>query len=538
MPTASTRRRARGRSLPVHALSVSVPSLREAVASLLVVRLGNNLPPAVTASEGADAVARLLDRHPIGGLILFNGRWPDTRDALLRLQARSDRGLLVTTDMERGLGQQVAGATIYPHSAAWARWGDAEAVRTFAAQASREALACGIHVTYSPVADVDRNAANPIIGARAFGSDPAEAARLTAAFVEGAHDAGQFATAKHFPGHGGTADDSHATLPTVADPRETMEATDLVPFRAAFAAGCDLVMTAHVVYPALDPSGRPATQSAPILRGLLRDRMGFDGVVVTDSLQMAGAQEAGVTEGEMAVRLLDAGVDLFVDAVDPEGIVEGVARAVEDGRLEADVVHIALARVQRLRDRLTDRFGAGVFRDPSLAYAPETVGRPEHAALADACARHAAEWVRGGPQAHGVGAGTLVVALRRPPLPTETGLLPLASFVAERLPGAAYAEFVPGVLDDAARASLDAQVETAERVLLFVVARPAAWHAFGLPDAERAWAENVIASRPTTLVVLGDRRGLAGFDGAERAVVAYSDVPASQRAALDLICGR
>lgn len=511
-------------------------TLRDAVAGLLVVRLGNNLPPAVTASEAADDVARLLDRHPVGGLILFNGRWPETRDALVRLQSHSDRGLLVTTDMERGLGQQVAGATLYPHSAAWAQLGDADAVRTFAAQASREALACGIHVTYSPVADVDRNPANPIIGARAFGADPAEAARLTAAFVAGVHDAGQFATAKHFPGHGATAGDSHAELPTVDDDRATLEATDFVPFRAAFDAGADLVMTAHVVYPALDT--RPATQSAPILRALLRGDMGFDGVVVTDSLQMAGAKESGVTEGEMAVRLLHAGVDLFVDAVDPEGIIEGVARAVEEGRLEMATVEASLARVQRLRDRMTARFGAGVFRDPSLAYAPETVAHPDHAAHAEDAARRAAAWARGEAPDLGDGEGVLVVALRRPALPAEPGRLLLAAAVEAALPRATYAEHVPGRIAADEQAVLDAQVAAARHVALFVVARPAAWHAFGLPDAERAWAQRIVAERDATLVVLGDRRGLAGFDAAPRAVVAYSDVPASQRAALALVTGR
>lgn len=510
-------------------------ALRQDVAGLLIARLGNNLPPAVTAHEAADDVARLLDRLPLGGLILFNGRWPDTRDALVRLQALSDRGLLVTTDMERGLGQQVAGATVYPHSIAWARAADADAVRTFAAQASREALACGIHVTYSPVADVDRHPANPIIGARAFGGDPALAARLTAAFVEGVHEAGQFATAKHFPGHGGTADDSHATLPLVPDDRETLEATDFVPFRAAFAAGCDLVMTAHVVYPALDSSGRSATQSAPILRGLLRDEMGFDGVVVTDSLQMAGAQEAGVTEGEMAVRLLHAGVDLFVDPVDPEGIVEGVARAVEDGRLDVGVVQAALARTERLRERLRARFGASVFRDPSLAYPPEVVGHPDHHAHAEAAAVRAAEWVRGTAPDLGDGAGVEVVVFRRPPLPTEAERLPLADAVAATWPAARYAEHVPGRLDEAGWRALDERTRAARHVVLFVVARPAAWHGFGLPEAERAWAARVLAERPSTLVVLGDRRGLDGMDAAARAVVAYSDVPASQRAALALV---
>lgn len=512
-------------------------STREAVAGLLIVRLGNNLPPAVTASAAADDVARLLDAHPVGGLILFNGRWPETRDALVRLQGRSDRGLLVTTDMERGLGQQVAGATLYPHSAAWARAAEPDAVRVFAAQASREALACGIHVTYSPVADVDRHPSNPIIGARAFGSDPARAAALTAAFVAGVHDAGQLATAKHFPGHGGTADDSHATLPVVSDDRATLEATDFVPFRAAIEAGVDLVMTAHVRYPALDPSGRSATQSPAILRGLLRDEMGFDGVVVTDSLQMAGAQEAGVTEAEMAVRLLEAGVDAFVDAVDPAALIDGVAQAVDAGRLEAHYVFDALARIQRLRDRLARRFGPGVFRDPGAAYPLETVGLPEHAAVSAAAATAAAEWVQGRARDHGDGDGTLVVALRRSPLPTEPGRLPLADAVAGQLPAARYVELVPAQASADDWKALDTAVGQARRLVLFVVARPAAWHAFGLPEAARAWAAGALAAVPTTAVVLGDRRGVAGLENADGVVVTYSDVPSSQRAGLSLALG-
>ena len=520
------------------ARSVSPESLREAVAGLLIVRLGNNLPPARTATEDADSVARLLDRFPIGGLILFNGQWPATREALIRLQQHSDAGLLVTTDMERGLGQQVAGATVYPHSAAFARVGDVDAVRRFAAQASREALACGIHVTYSPVADVDRNPDNPIIGARAFGPDPDVVAAMTAAFVEGVHEAGQLATAKHFPGHGATVGDSHAEIPSVDDPLEVLEATDFVPFRAAFASGVDLVMTAHVRYPALDPSGAIATASAPILRGLLRERMGFDGVVVSDSLQMAGAHEDGVTEGQRAAHLLTAGVDLFVDAVDPTALIEGVARAVEDGSLEMGLVETALARTQRLRDRLTSRFGAGVFRDPSLTYAPDIVASAEHRAEAERIARQAAEWSRGAPDRHGRGTGTLVVAMRKPALPSETGPLPLAAAVRDRLPEASYAEWTIGAATHDDVAELDRLAAGADRVVLFVVARPAAWHAFGLPERERAWADRWTATRPTTLVVLGDARGLAGFEGVERAVVAYSDVPASQRAGLDLALGR
>ena len=513
---------------------------REKAAGLLIVRLGNNLPPARTAAQDADAVARLLDRHPVGGLILFNGRWPETRATLARLQRHSRAGLLVTTDMERGFGQQALGATVYPHAGAFAQLPDPDAeaaVRAMAEQAGREALAAGVHVTYSPVADVDRNPANPIIGARAYGADPERAARLVAAFTEGAHAAGQIAVAKHFPGHGGTAEDSHATTPTVTDSRETLEATDLVPFRAAIAAGVDAVMTAHVSVPALDPSGTIATRSRPILTDLLRGEMGFEGVVVTDSLQMAGAREDGRTEADLAADLLAAGVDLFVDAVDPDALIDGLGQAVDDGRLDEALLDAALARVGRLRARLAGRFGPGVFRDPGSAYPPGVVNAPEHHALAARVAAEALDLARGPlPTDLGDGAGVLFVAFRRPPLPIEPAEMALRAAVAEHFPAAAYREIMP------APHTTDAEVEAvrdlargARRVVLAPVVRPSAWHAFGLDPRARAFVDAIEA--PTTLLLLGDRRGLAGFDHADSALVAHSDVPASQRALAERLGG-
>ena len=514
----------------------------EKAAGLLVVRLGNNLPPARTADQDADAVARMLDRHPVGGLILFNGRWPETRATLARLQAHSEAGLLVTTDMERGFGQQAPGATVYPHAGAFARLPDPDAehaVREMAAQSSREALAAGVHVTYSPVADVDRNPRNPIIGARAYGPDPARAARLVAAFVAGVHDAGQLATAKHFPGHGATDEDSHATTPTVSDARETLDATDLVPFRAAIAAGVDAVMTAHVAYPALDPTGAVATRSAPILRGLLRDEMGFEGVVVSDSLQMAGAKDADRAEGALAADLLAAGVDLFVDAVDAEALVAGIGRAVEDGRLDEALLDAALARVQRLRDRLTARFGAGVFRDAGRTYPPEIVAAPDHLALAERVAAAAVEVARGPlPVGLGDGSGVLVVAFRRPPLPIEPPAFALEAAVAHHFPAAVYRDVLPAPhTSDADLAAVAALAGDARHIVLAPVIRPSAWHAFGLAPREQALADALADLAPTTLLLLGDRRGLAAFPRAAAALVAHSDVPASQRALVRALSG-
>lgn len=509
----------------------------EKAAGLLVVRLGNNLPPARRAEDDADAVAALLDRHPIGGIILFNGRWPETRDALARLQARSDRGLLVTTDMERGFGQQVAGGTVYPHAAAFSRAGGADAVRLFARQASEEALACGVHVTYSPVADVDRNEENPIIASRAFSDDPARAAELTAAFVEGVHEAGQFATAKHFPGHGGTAGDSHAELPVLDSDRAEIEATDLVPFRAAIAAGVDLVMTAHVVYPALDPSGLPATRSRAILHDLLRGDLGFEGVVVTDSLQMAGAKAEGRTEADVAVELLEAGVDLFVDAVDPEAIVAGLAEAVERGRLDEALLDAALARVERLRARFRARFGPDAFRQPPLP--PEAVGAPPHRLFADRVAREAVRVVRDPLPDLGDGTGTLVVLVKKAPLPNEPETMPMGHAVRRLLPGAVYRELEPTHEDqDDVFDEVRILARDAKRLVIATVVRPAAWHAFGLAARERRFAQRLMETRPTTLVVLGDERGLRGYDACDSAIVTYSDVGPSQVAAVERLAGR
>lgn len=512
---------------------------REKAAGLLIVRLGSNMHPPRHAEADADAVAGLLDRWPVGGLILFNGRWPETRATLERLQAHSDAGLLVSTDMERGLGQQVAGATTHPHLAALAAavasgQADASLVREIAEQSAREALACGVHVTYSPVADVDREPQNPIIGARAFGSHPERAAALVAAFVEGAQAGGQLATAKHFPGHGGTVGDSHAELPTVTDDRERLDGTDLVPFRAAVAAGVDLVMTAHVAVPALDPSGRPATLSAPILRGLLRDELGFEGAVVTDSLHMAGIKARDRTEGALAVEMLRAGVDLFVDPEAPEGIVEAIGGAVEAGSLDAALLDAAHDRVAALRARLRARFGDGVFRDPALAYPPETVGDAAHGATARRAAQAALSLAWGELPDLADGTDVLVVALRPALRPTDAVPLPFAEAVAAALPQAEVAVLTadaPGQTLDAVRA----RAAEARRVIVATVVRPAAWHAFGLADRERELVRELLAARPATLVVLGGPRGLSGLRSAEAALLTYSDAAPSQHAAADAL---
>ena len=513
-------------------------SLADLAASLVIVRMGSNMSPPRHAADDADAVATLLDRHPLGGVLMFNGRWPETRDALTRLQAHSDAGLLVTTDMERGLGQQVRGGTVFPHQEAFGQLDDLDATRDFARISAQEALACGVHVTYSPVADVDRQPLNPIIGARAFGEDPQLVSRHVEAFIEGAHAGGQFATAKHFPGHGGTVGDSHAEVPTLDDDRATIDATDLVPFRAAIDAGVDLVMTAHVIYPALDPTNAPATRSQAILTGLLRDELGFEGVVATDSLLMEGAKVEGRTEGDLAADMLGVGVDLLLDVADVDDVVAGIVRAVEAGTLPEARLRDAAGRVEALRARLRSRFGEGVFRDPSLAYGPEVVAADAHRQLAGRVAAGAIELARGPLPDFGDGDGVYVLHVKAAPRANEPETMPLGHAVAERFPRAVYRELEPSREDDDdAFDRIRIEAQGARQLVVATVARPAAWHTFGLAARERRFVQRLMDTYPTTLVVLGDRRGLVGYDACDAAIVAYSDEAPSQRAVVDVLAG-
>ena len=214
----------------------------------------------------------------MGGYIIFGGPAGAVRELTMELRESSAHPLLIGADLERGAGQQFRGATALPPPAVLGRLDDLEISRRAGELTAREALAMGVNWVYAPVADLDLEPENPIVGSRAFGSDPELAGRHVRAWVEGCQSTGALACAKHFPGHGRTTHDSHLHLPRVEATAEEME-QDLEPFRAAIEAGVDSIMSAHVAYPSLDPDGAPATLSREILSGLLRERLGFDGIV-------------------------------------------------------------------------------------------------------------------------------------------------------------------------------------------------------------------------------------------------------------------
>ncbi len=332
----------------------SALTLREKLAQLIFVRIGSNLPPIRMVEEDEERVARLLEDCPVGGLLLFNGG-SRPRESLDRLQKLSAVPLLVAADIERGVGQQVNGYTLFPHAMAFEQLASeaAAVVAEFADCAcARSSIDVGIHISFGPVADVNTNPQNPIIATRAFSENADRAAELAAAYVAAAEAAGLRTAAKHFPGHGDTHQDSHDSLPSVPRSLDQLAACELMPFQAAIEAGCSLVMTAHVAFPAIDPSGMPATLSRPILEGVLRQRLGFQGVICSDSLLMAGVRDRFANEEEMALAALSAGVDLLLDINEPARVVEFLCECVERGTLAQQRVDEAFERVWALKQHV------------------------------------------------------------------------------------------------------------------------------------------------------------------------------------------
>lgn len=277
-----------------------------------------------------------------GGFILFGGTVESVRTLTTRLRRDAGRPLLIASDLERGAGQQVAGLDELPPPGALATLGDVAVIDGAGALTATQALGVGINWVLAPVADLDAEPANPIVQTRSFGEDAGTAAACVAAWVHGCEGAGAMACAKHFPGHGRTRTDSHAGVPVVDADEETLWRRDMLPFGAAIEMGAGSVMTAHVAYPALDPTGLPATFSSTIL-GILRDKLGFGGLIVTDALMMAGARLPGGA-GEAALTALRAGVDLLLYPDDPAAMVRAVEGAVQEDPAFARRVEQCLAR--------------------------------------------------------------------------------------------------------------------------------------------------------------------------------------------------
>ncbi|MCY1681183.1 glycoside hydrolase family 3 C-terminal domain-containing protein [Streptomyces sp. SL294] len=372
-------------------------SLEEKVGQLFVMRVyGHSATEpdqadidANLAEIGVRDAAELISTYHVGGIIYFawahNTRDPhqiaDLSNGIQRagLAGRTPLPLLVSTDQEHGIVCRVGEpATLLPGAMALGAGGSRSDARTAGRIAGAELAALGINQNYAPDADVNVNPANPVIGVRSFGSDPESVAGMVAAQVKGYQSAGIASTAKHFPGHGDTSTDSHTGLPVIRHTREQWAELDAPPFRAAVAAGIDSIMTAHIVVPTLDPSEDPATLSHPILTGILREELGYDGVVVTDALGMEGVRTKYGDERVPVLALL-AGVDQLLNPPDLKVAWNAVLGAVRSGEISEARIEESILRILRLKTRL------GLFRDPYVTHrgVDRTVGVRSHLATAD-----------------------------------------------------------------------------------------------------------------------------------------------------------
>jgi len=282
---------------------------------------------------------RELARDGVAGFLVFGGDDELLPQFLRSLREAAGRPLLVMTDAERGVGQQVLGCMDLAPLMAVGATSSEERAYQHGRTTAIEARAMGVNMVLGPVADVLSLATNPIMGNRSFGTNPDIVARLVAAWIAGAQEQGVLACAKHFPGHGDTAADSHAALPVVAADRDLLSRRELKPFQAAVGAGVGAIMTAHVVYPALDETpGLPATLSKKILVDLLRDEMGFGGLVLSDAVIMEGvliaADGTRITEAEASLRCIEAGCDLVLHPTDAYDVATALEKAAADGRID------------------------------------------------------------------------------------------------------------------------------------------------------------------------------------------------------------
>jgi len=494
-----------------------MPELRELVGQMFMVDF--------TGLEPSGDVEHLIAEEGIGGVILFDKNIAAPRqvavlaNALQQIAASAGHPpLLVSADQEGGPVVRLrAGATHFPSAMAFGAAGSEALAAAAAGITARELRAVGIQMNMAPVLDVNSNPANPVIGVRSYGEDPALVARLGTATIRAMQAAGVLATAKHFPGHGDTTQDSHHSLPVVAHDRTRLEAVELLPFRAAARAGVGAVMTAHVVYTALDPD-RPATVS-PVILTMLREQLGFAGLVVTDSMAMRAIADR-LSPGEAAVQAVLAGADVILacgPAAAQREALEAVRRAASDGRLPADRV---VASVERIRDAKR-RLGLMGRAAVSVDEVETRVGLAAHLTVAEHVAESAATLVR------------------------DPGhILPLANAPVAVVGGDGIVETATRLVRALHAAGRDAAVVPPEDLraagvgaaFVIIVNGRAATDATPMPQAVRAISA-ALSRGPTAVVSVGAPYGLAGLPEGAACVAVYGADPASLRAAAQVLLG-
>lgn len=519
-------------------------SLREAAAQLVIPWISGGY-----ASDSDPEFQELLGwvEQGLGGVSISIGV-PDAYAAKLnRLQSRARIPLLVTSDFENGgpgmrinhsyavpsLLPQGGGTSFPPTMAFGAAPSGEELAFEYGRITAEEARAVGVHWLFAPVMDVNSNPDNPVIATRSFGEDPESVGRLGAAFIRGVRRGGALSTAKHFPGHGDTRTDSHIELPVVNAGRDRLDRVELLPFRAAVRAGVDAVMTAHVAVPEVLGDERPATLSSTFMTDILREEMGFGGVLFTDALRM-GAITNGYGAAEAALLALEAGSDVILGPADVVEAIDALAGAVESGRIPRERIDRSARRLLEAKAAL----GLHLRRAVDPAAVASEVGSAENRAVAERAAAESITLVRDRDRVVPLAGGGRVLSV------TYAGS-------GELLAGRAFNATLRGFAGSVASARVNPQTPWAaydsllhratefDAVVIGVYAPPRSGAgSAALPSALRAFAESADRSgTPAVVISFGGPYVLSAFPGIGSYLVAWGEREVSQRAAARAVAG-
>lgn len=509
-------------------------SLRNKVAQLIAVRV----PGRFLNQRSAEfkAIESEVRQNRVGGLVLFAGNIYESAVLLNDLQARSAVPLLVSSDFERGASFRIADTTSFPWTMALGAAGKEEFAYQEGAITAREARALGVHWIYAPVADVNNNPDNPVINIRSFGEDPRLVASLGAAFIRGARDNGVMTTAKHFPGHGDTATDTHIGLAVVPSNMARLNDVELVPFRSAIQAGVDSIMTAHVAVPQVTGDASiPATLSPAILTGLLRDELKFQGLVVTDAMEMGGITTR-YWSGQAAIRALQAGADMLLLPPDTGVAIDEVLRGIRRGDLTEKRISESVERILSAKSRL----GLQRRRTVDIGRIADIATAPESQALGQEIAQRAITVVR--DEQHLLPISPLSSKkLFSLALSSDPDLAPGAVFQSEmrrRYPAIATAAIDTRMPDELTASILKRAAEADVIICAAIVRVISGRGSIIFPEGQNSLITRLLAlERPLIFVAFGNPYILRAVPGVGTYVATFSYADVSQVAAARAIAG-
>ena len=487
---------------------------------------------------------------PVDGPFLLRTEPYEAAELLNRLQRESKLPLLFAADFERGVSTRLIGATNFPHAMAFGADGKLQDAENFGRITALEARAIGVHWNFFPDADVNSNPANPIINTRSFGEDPKQVGDLVTAYIKGAHEGGMLTTVKHFPGHGDTATDSHLGVASVSGDRARLDSVELPPFRQAIAAGVDSVMVAHVTVPALDPDpNHVATISPAVVSDLLQKQLGFQGLVVTDALDMAGLTKLFANDvGRAAVEAFKAGNDLLIIPADLGASYRAMMKAVVSGEIPQKRLDASVLKILKIKASLR----LNEARVVDLNQISGSIGRPENMGFGQAVADAAVAVVRDNGKvlplkSKGTGAAALpymgreethndvLAVLFSDDVRTESGRAFGREFRA-RIPDAKVIYVDPRVASGMSDEVLKA-VDEAKTVVAAVYVIPTAGkigNSMAMADATGSLLQKLIdhAAEKTAVIAMGNPYLASDFPKIENYVCTFSNASVSEVAAV------